>query len=155
MALSVGNSIEFSAEGSIKHLFEIQERLYSYGARNFLFLDVPPRMPFRNQGPPAEQHQRMVDWRDQLRIQSIAFTQLHPDARCRTFSAYDLFTRILEQPMMYGFGQQDPYYASGGIWVDGLQYVSSLLYEHRAQLYPLAVQQLLCTILSPKKSKLS
>ena len=48
------------------------------------------------------------------------FEEVHPDATVFIFSSWDLFTTVLDNPVRYGFKEEDRSKNGGGIWVDRL-----------------------------------
>ncbi|KAI9448111.1 hypothetical protein H4582DRAFT_2107504 [Lactarius indigo] len=79
----------------IASMFAAQDMLYSAGARNFLFIDVPPLY----MSPIGV---RFGNWNDEL-------GRWHPDAT---------LSRILSDPARYGFNPADRYTQGGSIWYD-------------------------------------
>lgn len=50
----------------------------------------------------------------------LGFGEEHQDASVLVFSSWDLFTAVLDNPVQYGFKEDDSSKARGGIWVDRL-----------------------------------
>ncbi|KAI0345169.1 hypothetical protein BDW22DRAFT_1343459 [Trametopsis cervina] len=105
------------SESTQKTLFELQESLYAEGARNFLFIDVPPIDRSPAFAPPATVYET---WNAGLRTSISTFASGHPDATILLFSSHDLFTRLLDNPVEYGFDQATASVAGGCIWYDHL-----------------------------------
>ncbi|KAI0780920.1 hypothetical protein BD413DRAFT_15510 [Trametes elegans] len=109
---------------ALDELFDEQEQLYEAGARNFLFIDVPPihRTPvgvaISNVDP--ENHRPCEMWNQCLRSRVAKFASSHPDATTLSFSSWDTFTRVLDDPVAHGFGPEQVSRAGGDIWVDNL-----------------------------------
>ncbi|KAI0093706.1 hypothetical protein BDY19DRAFT_918418 [Irpex rosettiformis] len=123
--IGINDVLTFSDQkSSLKTLFELQEVLYrSGGARNFLFIDVPPidRCPVF--APSAEHYQ---SWNTTLREAILTFISTHPDATAFLFSSHDLFTRILDHPEKYGFAKSTVNKAGGCFWYDYLHPTSQV-----------------------------
>ena len=118
----------------IGYLLSQAEQLYeSAGARNFLFIDIPPidRAPARastlqtcTSGPDIALHllvkhlaksspvayalgdhkRKYTTWNIELTAAITRFEVAHPLATVFTFSSYDTFTRLLDDPEAYGLG---------------------------------------------------
>jgi len=102
----------------IATLFTAQDRLYAAGARNFLFIDVPP-MYMSPIGPNMGNNGvRFGNWNHELRRGVSAFASRHPDATVMLFSAWDTIFRILSDPARYGFNPADRSTEGGSIWFD-------------------------------------
>ncbi|KAI0307236.1 hypothetical protein B0F90DRAFT_1622154 [Multifurca ochricompacta] len=101
----------------IATLFAAQDGLYRAGARNFLFIDVPPlhMSPIGNMGDKVV---RFRNWNDELRRGLATFTSRYPDATVMVFSAWETFSRILSDPARYGFNPADRNTQGGSIWFD-------------------------------------
>ncbi|KAI0797026.1 hypothetical protein C8Q75DRAFT_743074 [Abortiporus biennis] len=109
-------------EKSIKKLFLYQEKLYDNGARNFLFIDVPPinRAPAMPQDFEVEKASSFINWNTCLKQHITEFSSTHPDITTMIFSAYDLFNDILDNPEEHGFPKEDVRKSKGSIWFDHL-----------------------------------
>ncbi|KAI0810961.1 hypothetical protein BC629DRAFT_1654462 [Irpex lacteus] len=120
-----------SKKRSLETLFELQEVLYTQGgARNFLFIDVPPidRSPvfvsqYTRTAPSPEHYQT---WNTALHNSISTFAAAHPDTTTLLFSSYDLFTRILDEPGKYGFDERTAHVAGGCFWYDHLHPTSQV-----------------------------
>ncbi|KIJ69301.1 carbohydrate esterase family 16 protein [Hydnomerulius pinastri MD-312] len=102
----------------VQSLFVAQEKLYRAGARNFLFVDVPPikRSP---EGLSSRLLKPTIHpaWNTALREAAQQFALVHDDVSVVIFSSWDTFTRILDDAASYGFDANAKF---GGIWVDHL-----------------------------------
>ncbi|KAI0748136.1 hypothetical protein C8Q80DRAFT_1270577 [Daedaleopsis nitida] len=113
-----------SVPSTVDELFVEQEALYNVGARNFLFIDVPPihRTPvglaFSNHDPDFRQVYDV--WNVTLRDRIARFAQAHPDVTTLFFSSWDTFTRVLNDPVAHGFAPEHVSRSGGDIWVDNL-----------------------------------
>ena len=115
----------------MKILFKAQEMLYDNGARNFLFIDVPPmqRSPLGSvSGTPlivpqlsptlkvtpitswAVFRKRNGDpyenWNTELQKSVGLFAEAHPDATVFIFSAFEVFSRLLSGSRSMGDADQ-------------------------------------------------
>ena len=136
-------------DATLQKLFQLQEELYHVGARNFLFIDVPPI-----HRSPAGESKRLLLQRFQFHTSSVAehratspnitmsydnwnanlhrcarkFHSNHPDATILMFSSWDTFNNVLDDPEAYGFSHEDRRKFAGKIWVDHL-HPSSRMHE--------------------------
>lgn len=117
---------------SVKKLFEGSvQSLYDLGARNFLIMDVPPRM--RPSGSPnpstsyTQHHWKVKMWNKAVGSWTADFEDDHPTTIMLFFSTWMLFTKIYDDPTAYGFAAADVDQAFGGkIWMDGLHPTSAV-----------------------------
>ncbi|RPD66148.1 hypothetical protein L226DRAFT_542781 [Lentinus tigrinus ALCF2SS1-7] len=113
-----------SIPSAVGELFVEQESLYNAGARNFLFIDVPPihRTPvgvmFSNHD--SDFSEAYTIWNRELREHVIKFAADHPDVTTLLFSSCDTFTRVLDDPKAHGFAPEHVSRSGGDIWVDNL-----------------------------------
>ncbi|KAF8154742.1 hypothetical protein B0H34DRAFT_852737 [Crassisporium funariophilum] len=112
----------FKPKDTITELFELQEKLYHCGARNFLFIDVPPihRSPAISEGEESEMSTIYLKWNASLRIAIQTFCKAHPKISAFLFSSFQLFDSILDTPEAYGFKSEDARQSGGTIWLDWL-----------------------------------
>ncbi|PIL24007.1 hypothetical protein GSI_13758 [Ganoderma sinense ZZ0214-1] len=109
---------------AVEELFVEQEALYQAGARNFLFIDVPPihRSPggvsFSRLHPDFRRIYEV--WNSTLRERIVQFTAVHPEITALLFSSWDTFSRVLDDPVSHGFGPEHVSRSRGEIWVDNL-----------------------------------
>ncbi|KAJ7449239.1 hypothetical protein FB451DRAFT_754571 [Mycena latifolia] len=98
-------------------LLEAQEALFVTGARNFLFVNVPPidRSPTR-----GTKRRNYVGWNTALQTAAASFAAAHPDATVLIYSAWDTFNALLDDPEAHGFPVGDVRKAGGAIWYDNL-----------------------------------
>ncbi|KAJ7828747.1 hypothetical protein B0H14DRAFT_1216345 [Mycena olivaceomarginata] len=108
-------------------LFNLQEKLYASGACIFLFVDVPPieRSP-AGTAASSDISATYLNWNSGLRQSVQQFASAHPDARVLTFSAFDTFNRILNNPKTYGIPTRDLSRAGGVVWRDHLHPTSKI-----------------------------
>jgi len=82
------------------------DELYNAGARNFLFLNVPPvdRSPLTAaQGAASQAVEKadIADWNDQLITLAKNLKDLRPDVNIFTVDANSIFTKVLDDPTSY------------------------------------------------------
>lgn len=134
---------------SLEVLFKAQEDLYEVGARNFLFIDVPPidRSPAGEHyycspriincyimsvlqfvGPGSDRSMpRYQKWNDGLRSSVATFASNHAEVSALYFSSHKTFSRILDEPWQHGFTAHDAEKEAGkGIWADRLHPTSKM-----------------------------
>ncbi|KAJ7743041.1 SGNH hydrolase-type esterase domain-containing protein [Mycena maculata] len=106
---------------TLQLLFSLEEKLYAAGARLFLFIDVPPigRAPACINSS-SERDTTYTNWNTELRQFVTKFAAAHPDARVLSFSAFDSFNRLLDDPKKHGFDTKDVRTAWGPVWRDQL-----------------------------------
>lgn len=124
-------------------LFAVQEELYESGARNFLFIDVPPihRSPacmwhsfievpivlILLPVPLSRQRSTNFDnWNSALLEAIQTFCNLHVDITAMLFSSSATFNALLDEPEAYGFEPSDIRKAWGSVWVDSLHPTSKV-----------------------------
>jgi len=103
-------------EDNLQKLFEAQETLYNSGARNFLFVNVPPI----NRSPAKGKELNYVNWNLELEKAAALFATAHPDATVMIYSSWDTFNSLLDDPAAHGFPVEDVRKANASIWVDHL-----------------------------------
>ncbi|KAL8292413.1 hypothetical protein RQP46_001025 [Phenoliferia psychrophenolica] len=81
----------------------LQEKLYTLGARHFLFMTVPPTYASPLYGGRGDLKAAILDYNKQLRTNAIAFQHAHPDAVVLWFDAYTAFGEILDNAWQEGF----------------------------------------------------
>nr|GAT52019.1 predicted protein [Mycena chlorophos] len=109
-------------EENVSKLFAIQETLHAAGARNFLLVNVPPidRSPARGNAP------HYVNWNTHLTSAASTFASAHLDSTVLLFSAWDTFSRLLDDPSAEGLSSWDAQKAGGEVWVDFLHPTSAV-----------------------------
>ncbi|KAF9224339.1 hypothetical protein BS17DRAFT_779653 [Gyrodon lividus] len=100
----------------VKKLFEYHDLLYGAGARNFLFIDIPP-MERSPGGGGTLSWPVHSEWNRALNERAQQFAANHTDASVMIFSSWNTFSRILDDPGSYGFDANEKH---GGIWVDAV-----------------------------------
>ncbi|KAM0754969.1 hypothetical protein T439DRAFT_352931 [Meredithblackwellia eburnea MCA 4105] len=85
---------------------QLQERLYTAGARHFLVVNVPPtyRTPtFLNNGRDnADLKASLADYNTQLQANAVAFQLKHPDAVVMLFDAFESVGKLLDNALTTG-----------------------------------------------------
>jgi len=128
------NDLAYTSEPSpqLEALFKSEELLYDAGARNFLFIDVPPidRSPavlqFRNPSD-SSPIPRYNDWNIALRSSLSSFASGHADATILLFSSHATFSRVLDDPVGHDFPEVNAARKAGkGIWMDHLHPTSKM-----------------------------
>ncbi|KAI0721078.1 hypothetical protein C8T65DRAFT_632157 [Cerioporus squamosus] len=116
-----------SVPSAVEELFVEQECLYNAGARNFLFIDVPPihRTPVgvmvsNYSADDLSRRQIYTVWNTELREHILKFSTDHADVTTLLFSSWDTFTRVLDDPTAHGFAPEHVARPGGDIWADNL-----------------------------------
>ncbi|KAF4615032.1 hypothetical protein D9613_003113 [Agrocybe pediades] len=131
---------------SLPKLFDLQEKLYLAGARNFLIVDVPP--VHRSPAVPLDREATVLsvctDWNSHLRNECQKFSSTHDDATVLLFSAFQAFNTLLDAPETFGFDSTDIRRKGGGIWKDHIHcsskvhdYIGSSIANFLQQVEPL------------------
>jgi len=145
----------FRSGGNISSKMEIlkgaQKCLFDSGARNFLFINLPPieRSPGMLDGEHSSkqnEHAIMLsthwiplvpltsnasqiykDWNKYLAetVHQFANDNLE-EITAMTYSSYDTFTHVLDDPISYRFMSEDVRKEAGGIWYDDLHPTSRM-----------------------------
>ncbi|RDB21445.1 Acetylesterase [Hypsizygus marmoreus] len=120
------NDCAYSQEhvANIQSLFSLQEELYNAGARNFLFIDVPPI----HKSPVGSRIRSTSfdNFNRELLSATREFAAAHPDVTAMIFSASATFHSILDEPQLYGFPASDSKKFGGSIWVDHIHPTSKV-----------------------------
>lgn len=120
----IGRSSHY--EPAMQKLFAAQELHYEVGARNFVFVDVPPihRTPaLRANDHDIQSHDGSFpyqQWNNLLTANVETFAASHPDASVFLFSSWDSFNRALDNPTGHGLEPSDVAKPFGKVWVDYL-----------------------------------
>ncbi|EMD32721.1 hypothetical protein CERSUDRAFT_118464 [Gelatoporia subvermispora B] len=111
----------------VTDLFDEQEYLYNTGARNFLFIDLPPLARTPSSHVNLEEYTpAYVFWNNHLKDAVAAFSSAHPDATVMLFSSWETFTRVLDDPQKHGFKPNQVRKPYGQIWMDYLHPTSAM-----------------------------
>ncbi|KAJ7471185.1 hypothetical protein B0H11DRAFT_2159096 [Mycena galericulata] len=118
------NDVAWSADpvDNLKMVLEGQETLYNDGARNFLFVNVPPI----DRSPAKGRKQNYDNWNTELKKAAELFAADHTDATVMIYSSWDTFTALLDDPEAHGFPAQDVRKAGASVWLDHLHPTSKV-----------------------------
>ncbi|EIN03914.1 hypothetical protein PUNSTDRAFT_109062 [Punctularia strigosozonata HHB-11173 SS5] len=117
-----GRTEEDELEAIIEGIFDAVHDLYvKAGARNFLFVDVPPK----DRSPAAvdfvhEIRARIETWNGTLRTLASDFAQEASQASVFVFSSHVVVGDILDNHENYGFTDDDIAEEGGNFWLDDL-----------------------------------
>ncbi|KAH9935010.1 SGNH hydrolase-type esterase domain-containing protein [Fomitopsis serialis] len=130
------NDCAFATETTIPNfidkLFDLQEQLYEAGARSFLLIDVPPvhRSPAGRKAsstvPGKGPSVRLELWNKLLLESAQHFASKHDQATVLYFSSWTTFSRVMDDPVSYGFTQEDTEVPASRMWVDFLHPTSDM-----------------------------
>ncbi|KAI0054146.1 carbohydrate esterase family 16 protein [Auriscalpium vulgare] len=122
----IGNAA--GVQKAMEKLFAAQEELYVTGARNFLFVDLPPidRSPAVPRGSGSKTKNTIHNWNAALVAGVESFLASHLDVTAMVWSSWDTFTRILDDPVSFGFPASDARQEFGSIWYDKLHPTSAV-----------------------------
>ncbi|KAK2466860.1 hypothetical protein APHAL10511_001118 [Amanita phalloides] len=113
---------------SMKDLLVLHGELYEAGARNFLFVDVPPMD--RSPALPLDYFSKRENcydmWNAALRKAVETFASSHEDVTVLLYSSHATFTKILDNPEEYGFNAGDVRRREGSVWADHLHPTSKV-----------------------------
>jgi len=106
----------------IDESFKTYSELYHHhGARNFLFVNVPPRC-IDDDGKLTEMgvkhHQKIKTWNKGLEAAVDVFRSAHAEATVLLYSAWSLFCRVYQDPGIYGFEKET--HAFSAMWADNV-----------------------------------
>ncbi|KAI0371723.1 hypothetical protein BV20DRAFT_159228 [Pilatotrama ljubarskyi] len=125
-----GQTDEDDLEPHMETLMDAAHDLYvKAGARNFIFIDVPPMGRFP--GALSMSHtlqERANAWNILLHSEAKKFAEETSSATVLVFSSHAVFTDLLDDPERYGFTQDDVAAEDGEVWVDEL-HASSLVHK--------------------------
>ncbi|TLD25882.1 carbohydrate esterase family 16 protein [Venturia nashicola] len=105
----VGDTYWEKNTSRVDKLFEkytsLVEEVYQTGARNFVFLGVPPleRTPFTsgNKEKVELEVKAVKSWNSDLIKMSAALRARHPDTTSLVFQTIDVYNRVLDNPLSY------------------------------------------------------
>ncbi|KIL69811.1 carbohydrate esterase family 16 protein [Amanita muscaria Koide BX008] len=101
-------------------LLKLHEELYEAGARNFMFVDVPPINRSPAYPVAFSDTDRYIKWNLSLKETIKTFGSGHDDVTILLYSSFALFTTLLDNPDGYGFPPSDVRKGGGSIWFDHL-----------------------------------
>uniref|UniRef100_A0A8H7XSY8 Uncharacterized protein n=1 Tax=Psilocybe cubensis TaxID=181762 RepID=A0A8H7XSY8_PSICU len=127
-AKTFSSFVRSNTQTAIGNLFATQQKLYDVGARNFLFIDVPPihrspAIPKQEENESASYYQV---WNTTLRTAIDEFSRNHDDASVFLFSSYEIFENVLDKPKDFGIKPKEVRKAGGQVWVDYLHPTSKV-----------------------------
>jgi len=101
--------------------FSLVQKLYNTGARNFLFINVPPvyRSPLMLAQPSSAQlleKSVIEDYNQKLLGKISVLKETYSGVRTRVWDSYKVFDTILNDPSKYGFVDSVSYGATGDFW---------------------------------------
>ncbi|CEL63456.1 hypothetical protein RSOLAG1IB_10779 [Rhizoctonia solani AG-1 IB] len=136
-------SPDIAIEPTISQIMQQQQNLYNLGARNFIFVNVPPwdRSPLGTTFPGLKE--RILTWNGQLTTSALAFSNQNTDASTLVFSSWDTFNTLLNDPSHYNL--TSPTTIGGDIWKDDLH---PTILQPRAQALQLLYLQALLLLRS-------
>ncbi|KZT70157.1 carbohydrate esterase family 16 protein [Daedalea quercina L-15889] len=108
--------------GLVSRLFELQNKLYDHGARNFMLVDLPPV----ERSPSGIRPPNTTLWNIAMRIEAEEFAASHDEATVLLYSSWAIFTKVLDDPVAFGFAKDDVQKPAGSIWVDRLHPTSKM-----------------------------
>ncbi|KAI9068305.1 carbohydrate esterase family 16 protein, partial [Trametes sanguinea] len=120
-----GRSDEDELDPIVETIFDAAHDLYvKAGARNFLFIDVPPihRSPQGKSDPGSSDTiaERVEAWNDLLQAQAAEFGASYKEATTLLFSSHHVLTEVLDDPVEYDLSEEDVDMEGGGVWEDDL-----------------------------------
>ncbi|KAJ7083606.1 hypothetical protein B0H15DRAFT_850115 [Mycena belliarum] len=107
---------------NLEKLFEAQLTLYETGARNFLYVNIPPI----DRSPAKGRRENYIAWNTALKGAAERFAAAHTDATVMIYSSWDTFNALLDDPEAHGFPVGDVRRAGGAIWYDFLHPTSKV-----------------------------
>ncbi|CEL62193.1 hypothetical protein RSOLAG1IB_10275 [Rhizoctonia solani AG-1 IB] len=118
---------DIAIEPTISQIMQQQQNLYNLGARNFIFVNVPPWdwYPLGTTFPGLKE--RILTWNGQLTTSALAFSNQNTDASTLVFSSWDTFNTLLNDPSHYNL--TSPTTIGGDIWKDDLHQTSAVHYR--------------------------
>jgi len=102
--------------------FALVEKLYEAGARNFLFINVPPiqRSPlmirYTDVAGLKVQETVIEGFNSRLAEKIASFEGSHPGVVTYQWDSYSFFTKILDDPTKYGFPDSTSYGSDEDFW---------------------------------------
>jgi len=120
------------------------QHLYAAGARNFLFINLPPieRSPSALSAKRREERDRATNplapkaidrsqtfkkWNQELERYVRLFANSHPkEITAMIYSSYDTFNRVLDHPELHGFTLEDIDRKGSSIWHDDIHPTSAM-----------------------------
>ncbi|KAF9484721.1 hypothetical protein BDN70DRAFT_872259 [Pholiota conissans] len=115
-------------DDAMERLFDLQDRVYSTGARNFLFINVPPihRSPAIRIRTGEAAPQMLTTWNANLRKAAQKFCSTHLNSSVFLLSSFHFFNTLLDNPTAYGFSEAEIKKRSGSFWFDHIHPTSKV-----------------------------
>jgi phospholipase/lecithinase/hemolysin len=121
-------AVGLDVKNQLETLDTVAESLYDAGARNFLFINIPPLD--RSPGGKGETTVRsqIADWNDGLVEMATELRENHSDVRVVVYDVAKLFAEVLDNPAKYGFkdGVSCNMFADDYVWFDSLHPTSAM-----------------------------
>jgi len=116
------------ASSTLQALFSAQQRLVNAGARNFLFIDVPPvyRCPAFSPAEEKRAASRYLNWNEAFYRAIENFCTAHEELSVFLFSSFQLFDQFLDHPKDFNIDARDIRKLGGDVWVDHLHPTSKV-----------------------------
>src|ERR1700738_1019688 len=99
--------MELEPQQQLEIVFKRQESLYEVGARNFIFVNVPPTdrspMALYMGREYADLRARILEWNVKLTEFANVFRESHPGVIVAVYDVAALFTAVLDNPTKYEF----------------------------------------------------
>ncbi|EJD44375.1 hypothetical protein AURDEDRAFT_104001 [Auricularia subglabra TFB-10046 SS5] len=114
------------------------QRIYDFGGRNFLFLNVPPtdRSPTimsRGAADAAKYKSAVLDYNAKLDVLVTSFKESHSDVSTWLVDTHAAITKLLDDPTQYGFRDATTYgSAEDLIWCNNY-HISPAVHDYLAQ----------------------
>ncbi|KAI5992069.1 SGNH hydrolase-type esterase domain-containing protein [Pisolithus albus] len=119
-----GQTDSYDLESIVECILDAVHELYvKAGARNFVFVNVPPidhSPQALDAGLTDEMEERVKAWNESFQAQVTEFGASSKEATVLLFSSHQVFTEVLDDPLEFDFSEDDPTTEGGGIWVDDL-----------------------------------
>ncbi|KIK11539.1 hypothetical protein PISMIDRAFT_690281 [Pisolithus microcarpus 441] len=139
-----GRTDSYDLEPIVECILDTVHELYvKAGARNFVFVNVPPidRSPQAlDAGLSDEIEERVKAWNELFQAQVAEFGTSNKEATVLLFSSHQVLTEVLNDPLEFDLSDDDPTTEGGGIWVDDLHVT--------AEVHDIFAEQLLTSVFS-------
>lgn len=132
--------------------FDLMDGVYNTGARNFIFLNMPPLqrapMVFQNGNATVSNYANAVSYfnNDLLPDYVQNFTSTHSGVKTVIYDAHTLFSEILDHPQWYGFRDSTCYACIGCTNGTGCFWANN--YHPQTQVHRLLAKDMLANLTS-------
>ncbi|EKM55348.1 carbohydrate esterase family 16 protein [Phanerochaete carnosa HHB-10118-sp] len=111
-----------------ERLFQSLHEVYGTGARNFLFIDVPPmeRAPGLRRANAVTRAAMYSRWNTSLHSGVQRFANSHDDASVMLLSSHELFHKVLANPENYDLDESEVNDEGGPVWFDYIHITSKM-----------------------------